>query len=274
MKSQTKQNILIGVGIAILIALILLLSYCKSSGTIINSNTSTNYYSSTSSTTTPATTSSTSSSDNKDDDGWSFFNFFIPKSEPQCKIDTDCSNLCSNPNYAKCLNEKCSCSMPTQTEELTNQCSRNSDCSNVCSNPDNAACVNSKCSCAIPTSSSSRPVSSTELQCTINSDCSNLCANPNNAICSNNKCGCSAVTETFTCSDSDNNVRGGSGLNYGEKGSCQISGLRTTYTDTCYRGSLQEYHCSRDNCAVELVNCEMEYGAGYFCYDGMCVTIA
>ncbi len=36
---------------------------------------------------------------------------------PQCVQDSDCTNICSNPTYARCLEGSCSCSIPSEPSE-------------------------------------------------------------------------------------------------------------------------------------------------------------
>jgi hypothetical protein len=166
----------------------------------------------------------------------------------------------------------------TRTPPPVSGCTSDSDCSNICSNPANARCSSGTCSCSAPQTDENFAVRSVfEPECSRNSDCSSLCVNPNNAVCNSGECGCSlpVAAPTYICSDSDTNLLSrGDSLNYQAKGACEDTLIGRGDYDYCSRGMLVEHYCRNSQCASIQIDCAAIYGPNYFCYDGMCTTLA
>jgi len=186
-------------------------------------------------------------------------------------------------------------SFPTGTPDATDaplpfvpidECSKDSQC-NKCANPTYDKCSSGKCVCSAHTIFDSirdvfTPTVRTTAECTTNSQCDIKCATSNSGVCSNGVCGCTnptaQPTPSYSCVDTDVSSRSSDGLNYQYDGTCTItedySRSVLFFTDSCSATLLKEYYCRNSNtCAYKLINCETEYGRGYFCMDGFCTKV-
>jgi len=212
----------------------------------------------------------------------------------ECTKNSDC-NKCANANYDTCEKNKCICKAPTETGwffslplinvfvpqvivPITFECIEDTDC-NKCANPAYDNCNSEgKCDCVAPVERTEEidrePVIP---ECSRDSDC-NKCANPDYDDCVDGVCKCNAPeVEETGCEDSDASRESGIGVNYGLQGTCLASSTSRGVTDSCgtLSTTLNEYYCrSSTQCDIVQINCETEYGRGYFCLDGFCTTTA